>query len=165
MCRTDTKLVTQQLAHWFQLLGWPETIHIDGGSQYRGELYTFCEENYIVRELSSPYNPQSNGPAEAAVKNAKQLLTKCKEDHSDFQAALADWRNIPRADKSSPSQLIFGRRLKFKLPMLPSQCETINKLQRRNPNLRLKLKTNLTSDHRSASQADAASPRQPSLMA
>ena len=70
------------------------------------------------------------GLPEAAVKNAKQLLTKCKEDRSSFQAALADWRNIPRADKSSPAQLMFGRRLKkSKLTMLPSQREAINKVQ------------------------------------
>ena len=89
--------------HCFQLLGWPKTIRSDGGPRYRKEFDEFCEENDIEHELSSPYNPQSNG---LAVINAKQLLTKCKEDESSFQAALADWRNIPRADKSSPAQLM-----------------------------------------------------------
>ena len=125
--RTDTESVIKQLTHWFQLLGWPETIRSDGWPQYRKEFDDFCEENDIQHELSSPYNPQSNGLAEAAVKNAKQLLIKCKEDGTSFQSALSDWRNIPRADKSSPAQLMFGRRLKSKLPMLPSQREAINK--------------------------------------
>ena len=88
--RHDTESVIKQLTHWFQLLGWPETICSDGGPQYRKEIDDFCEENDVQHELSSPYNPQSNGLAEAAVKNAKQLLTKCKEDGSSFQAALAD---------------------------------------------------------------------------
>ena len=77
--RTDTESVIKQLTHWFQLLDWPETIRSDSGPQYRREFDEFCEENDVKHELSSPYNPQSNGLAEAAEKNAKQLLTKYKD--------------------------------------------------------------------------------------
>ena len=125
--RTDTTEIITQLSHWFQLLGWPMYIRSDGGPEFRREFDIFCAENDIIHELSSPYNPQSNGLAEAAVKNAKQLLIKCKQDKQDFQAALADWINIPREDKSSPAQLMFGRRLKSKLPCLSAHLTVVNR--------------------------------------
>ena len=52
----------------------------------------FCNENNIVHELASAYNPKSNGLAEAAVKNVKLLMKKWRmfgysfvrmEEHSE----------------------------------------------------------------------------------
>ena len=57
----------------------------DGGPQYRAELDAFCVRNIITHELSSAYNPQSNGLAEAAVKNVKQLLEKCSLEGECFE--------------------------------------------------------------------------------
>ena len=87
------------LSDWFNLLGWPQIIRSDNGPQFRSEFAEFCEMNEIKHETSSPYNPQSNGLAEAAVKNAKTLLTKCHMTKEDFQRALNHWRNFPREDK------------------------------------------------------------------
>ena len=63
------------LSDWFNLLGWPQVIRSDNGPQFRSEFAEFCEINEIKHETSSPYNLQSNSLAEAAVKNAKTLLT------------------------------------------------------------------------------------------
>ena len=72
--RTDTETVTGQLSSWFAEYGWPTSIRSDGGLQFRTEFSTFCQNNGIRHELSSPYNPESNGLAEAAVKNIKTLI-------------------------------------------------------------------------------------------
>ena len=112
------------LTDWFNILGWPESIRSDNGPQYRTEFEQFCNLNNIEHQTSSPYNPQSNGLAEAGVKNAKHLLTKCMQTGENFQRALSAWRNIPREDGSSPAEIMFGRKQRTKLPTLPSQLSS-----------------------------------------
>ena len=60
---TTTSSVLKTLSSWFNVLGWPRSIRSDGGPQFRGEFSSFCEKNKIKHELSSPYNPRSNGLA------------------------------------------------------------------------------------------------------
>ena len=76
--------------------------------------------------MSSPYNPQSNGLAENAVKSAKHLLIKCSNEKTDFQQALSFWRNVPRQSLPSPAEMLFGRRQKSCLPTLDNHHQTIN---------------------------------------
>ena len=57
------------------------------GPQLSGPFKQWCKENNIKHEVSSPYNPKSNGLAEAAVKNVKNIIAKCyntKEDVGKF---------------------------------------------------------------------------------
>ena len=113
---TTTSAVTKVLREWFMEWGIPSVIRTDGGPQFRSEFRDFCKKLSIEHELSSPYNPRSNGLAEAAVKNMKTLLKKCSYDKQDFREALLEWRNVPRADGVSPAQLFLGRRQKTNLP-------------------------------------------------
>ena len=73
--KTDTGAVIRKMTEWFNMLGWPRFMRSDGGPQYRSELDTFCSNNNIKHELSSAYNPKSNGLAEAAVKT--KMLSSC----------------------------------------------------------------------------------------
>ena len=77
-------------------------------------------------ELSSPYNPESNGLAEAAVKNMKSLVLRSKSKGENFHHALAAWRNMTRQDGTSPAQLFFGRRQRLGLPLLPEMLSQSN---------------------------------------
>ena len=72
--RTYMATLTSQLSSWFTEYGWPSYIRLDGGPQFRAKFSTFCQNNSIKHELSSPYNPESKGLAEAAVKNIKTLI-------------------------------------------------------------------------------------------
>ena len=72
--RLDTKAVILHLENWLNDFGWPTHIRTDGGPQFRSELEEFCAAHGIQLELSSPYNPESNGLAEAAVKNPKSIV-------------------------------------------------------------------------------------------
>ena len=124
LAKTNTTAVTNRLRSWFVDFGFPARIRSDGGPQFRGDFNAFCEENGIVHELTSPYNSQSNGLAEAAVKNIKTLLSKCMDTGEDFQLALSAWRNTPRADGFSPAQLFLGRRQRSPaFPTLPVHHE------------------------------------------
>ncbi len=72
---------------------------------------------------SSPYNPQSNGYAESAVKSAKSLVKKScpgkSVNGSEFMEALIKHRNTPRTDGMSPSERLFGRPMRTILPCHP----------------------------------------------
>jgi transposase InsO family protein len=112
--------VIKQLMRWFCDWGFPSSIRSDGGPQFRSEFAEFCSKYKIAHELSSPYNPRSNGLAESAVKNVKKILKKCLVTGEDHMIALAEFRSLPRADGFSPAQMLFGRRLRGLLPTLPS---------------------------------------------
>jgi hypothetical protein len=124
--RTATADVTKVLLRWFLDWGFPRTIRTDGGPQFRREFGQFCDKWSIEHETSSPYNPQSNGLAEAAVKNVKRLIKKTSTEDEFFHSLFA-FRNVPRADGFSPAQLFFGRRQRGVLPMLESSLGATDK--------------------------------------
>ena len=107
LSKTTTSAILIKLTNWFNILGWPDKIRTDGGPQFRSGFDDFCKSFYIHHELSSPYHPESNGLAEAAVKNAKNLLKKCNMTGQNFQRSLSVLRNMPRSDGPSPVQLLF----------------------------------------------------------
>ena len=72
-------------------------------------------------ELSSAYNPASNGLAEAGVKNVKTLLKKCMDSKECFETALAEFRIAPREDGFSPAELFYRRQVRGLLPELPKK--------------------------------------------
>ena len=119
LTKTTTSAILIRLTNWFNILEWPEKICTDGGPQFRSEFNDFCKSFYIHHELSSPYHPESNGLAEAAVKNAKNLLKKCELTWENFQRSLSVFRNMPRSDGPSPVQLFFRLPQKTNI-LLPS---------------------------------------------
>jgi hypothetical protein len=115
---TVTTTVIGRLESIFDDYGWPRRILSDGGPQFRTEFNTFCNQHFIEHILTSPYHAQSNGLAEAAVKNMKHLIIKI-DNFPVFIKALIHWRNVPRAnDDLSPAEMFFGRRLRTNLPTL-----------------------------------------------
>jgi len=117
---TSTDAITKVMHAWFAEYGHPMIIKSDNGPQFRGPFTAFCCSINAVQELSSPYNPASNGLAEAAVKNVKRIIVKCARTNADFPSAHAEFRNTPRADGFSPAQMFFGWRQRHSLPTLPS---------------------------------------------
>ena len=73
-----------------------------------------------MHQVSAPYNPKSNGLAEAGLKSVKNILRKCSTSGSDAEH-MYEWRNVPSSDGYSPAQLMFGRAQRTSLPSLPSQ--------------------------------------------
>ena len=90
------------LTSWFTDVGVPVTMTTDGGPQFKStDFNTFCAEWGITHNVSSPYNHQSNGAAEAAVKSVKHLVTKCTKNgnlnSAVFKEGLLELRNTPKA--------------------------------------------------------------------
>ena len=112
-----TKDVIDVLQTIFLDYGYPEKLRTDGGPQFRGEFEEYCKNAKIIHCLSSPYYPQSNGHAEAAVRQAKLLIEKVGYG-PEFKTALLDWRNTPLSDgRPAPSETMFGRILRHRLPL------------------------------------------------
>ncbi|NJL71582.1 MAG: DDE-type integrase/transposase/recombinase [Candidatus Competibacteraceae bacterium] len=118
--KTDTEAIAAILKGWFSQFGIPEYARSDGGPQFRSKFTDFCNELGIKHELCSAYNSQSNGLAEAAVKNVKRLLQKCKMTGENFDLCLAAFRTAPRSDSFSPADMFFGRKIRGHLPIHPS---------------------------------------------
>ena len=93
----------------------------EGGPQFCGDFPKFCTKHYISHELSSPYNPKSNGLAEAAVKSVKNILRKNYASGTDPATMLYEWRNMPRADG-----YYFSVGNSVLVPTLPSQIHPID---------------------------------------
>ena len=126
---TSTTNVLRQLKRWKTDYGAPVKLVTDNGPQFRSaEFQHFCKEWYITHVTSSPYNPQSNGIAEAAVKSIKYLLLKtvCNGniDSDAFQEGLLELRNTPRATGHSPAQLVFSRSMRGKIPSCPTRLDS-----------------------------------------
>ena len=64
----------------------------------------------------SPYNSKANGKVESAVKMAKNLFRKAREDKADPYLAMLDHRNTPAKGLLSPAQKLMSRRTKTLLP-------------------------------------------------
>ena len=60
-------------------------------------------------EVSSAYNPASNGLAEISCRQVKALLKKCKDENECFETALAEYRIAPREDGYSPAEMFYKR--------------------------------------------------------
>ena len=72
LSQLSTSAVLRAMEPIFQAFGYLHSIRSDGGPQCRSEFKT----HGIIHEVSSPYNSQSNGHVEAAVKNVKHALQK-----------------------------------------------------------------------------------------
>ncbi|TRY72232.1 hypothetical protein TCAL_14895 [Tigriopus californicus] len=121
----STREVVQSIKRIFACFGIPLRIRTDGGPQFSSaEFLQFCRDDCIQPVISSAFHPQSNGHAEAAVKMLKNLVKKHwisgRLDREGFDAALLEWRNIPREDGKSPAQWLFGFNLRTRIPSHPS---------------------------------------------
>lgn len=153
---TTSAAVISTLKSWFNEWGRPTAIRSDGGPQFRGEFKTFCEEWGIVHDDSSSYFAQSNGQAEAAVKNMKALVSKCRETKADFRVSLAEWRNVPRAEGFSPAQLFLGRRQRGVLPCLLPASPCSPDTRREAEQLRAKVRANAKTLHDAHARSHAS---------
>jgi len=109
---------------WFKTFGVPDEISADGGPPFQSSEYkSFLKTWDITARLSSAYYPQSNGRAEVAVKSMKRTLlgnidpTTGELDTEAATRAILAQRNTPtQQSKLSPSELVFGHKIRDHLP-------------------------------------------------
>ena len=80
------------------------------------------QEMRIEHRTSSPYYPQSNGLAESMVKVSKDLIEKAIQQKKPWFYYLEEKHSTPISSTiPSPSEILFGRKMRSNLTILPSQ--------------------------------------------
>ena len=116
---SSTKEVIKMIQGWFRTFGYAKRARHDDGPEFRDKFVAWLTQVGCKSEVSSAYNPASNGLAEAGVKNVKALLKKCLDGKECFETALAEFRIAPREDGFSPAELFYKRQVRGLLPELP----------------------------------------------
>ena len=100
--------VIKKLKAHFPRHGIPEQLVSDSGPQFAlRNFLKFSQEWDFEHLTSSPHHSQANGKAESSVKEAKQILKKCRKAESDTFLALLDHRNTPSMGiQISPAQYL-----------------------------------------------------------
>ena len=90
------------------------------------DMAEFCRRAKIDLEKASAGNPQSNGAAEAGVKQAKGIFMKARMEGCSQEEALFMMQATPRAPGSlSPMRLFHGREVR--IPQLPALSDLRDK--------------------------------------
>ena len=110
---TTSMGVIDHMKSIFSRHGYCDSLITDGGPQYSSEQFKqFMDDCQINHITSSPKYPLGNSEAERAVQTVKKILEK----NDDPYIALLNYRATPLANGLSPSELLFGRKLKTHLP-------------------------------------------------
>jgi transposase InsO family protein len=120
-----TDMLTETLTLIFSQFAIPRKLFSDGGPQFTSSKFLeYCKRWGISHETSSPHHPQSNGFAEAAIKQMKKIIrgtfipTKRQVDAESFGAGILLFRNTPCSPTDrSPAEILFGRQLRDNLPV------------------------------------------------
>ena len=126
----NTRELLKQLRVYIGTFGVMEELATDGDAVYVSkEAKSFFERFGIQHRVSSSYFPHSNQRAETAVKAAKRMLQDNTGpggvlDTDRFLAALLQHRNTPSSGLGmSPSEVVFGRKIKDLLPIKPGSLK------------------------------------------
>lgn len=116
---SSCEAIIPKLQMVFSCFGNPDEI-VSDNSPFKSEKFRqFCTQMDIYHDTSSPRHPQSNGQAESAVKVAKRIMQQ-----DDPMTALQAYRATPLvATGYSPAELMFGRKIRTRLPCLASKLE------------------------------------------
>nr|XP_037272794.1 uncharacterized protein K02A2.6-like [Rhipicephalus microplus] len=115
---SSAKAVVAAVKSCFARFGIPDVVRTDNGPQFSSkEFADFATAYRFCHETSSPRYPQSNGEVERMVRTVKDLLKKSPDPY----LALLAYRDTPGVSGVSPAQLLMGRRLQTRLPVLPER--------------------------------------------
>ena len=120
---STSSAVIKELRMIFSEFGKPQIFRSDNGPCYSSQEFRFFMQNWLVEHrTSSQHYPQSNGLAESMVKVSKNLIEKAVRQDLPWNRLLLDYRCTPISSEiPSPAEILFGRRLRSSISILPSQ--------------------------------------------
>lgn len=121
----------RELSTMFGRFGVPITMRADNGPQLGSEckeLKAFCKEFDIELVNTIPYWPQANGEVERQNRSILKRLRISQELGKDWRLELRKYLLAYHSTAHpttgwSPSELLFGRRIRNKLPTIPERKE------------------------------------------
>ena len=120
---STSSAVIKELGMIFSEFGKPQIFRSDNGPCYSSQEFRFFMQNWLIEHrTSSPRYPQSNGLAESMVKVSKNLIEKAVRQDLPWNQLLLDYRCTPISGEiPSPAEILFGRKLRSSISILPSQ--------------------------------------------
>ena len=124
MKSTTAEKTISNLKVMFARHGNPLTIHSDNGPQFISETFAdFCKTIGVEHCKVTPRWPQANGEVErqnrSLLKRMKIAQAEGKDWKEEILAYLAAYRANPHPSTGkSPAELLFGRKIRTKMPQL-----------------------------------------------
>ena len=127
----------------------------DNGPQFSASTFAkFAEEYGFTHITSSPKFPQANGEVERAVQTVKNLLKKAQDPYK----ALMAYRATPLESGLSPAELLMGRKIRTRLPVLPAHLVPdwpyLDQFREKDGKLKARQKANFDTRHAAKSLPD-----------
>ncbi|CAB4005564.1 uncharacterized protein K02A2.6-like, partial [Paramuricea clavata] len=151
---TKASTVIPKLDKIFATHGIPSIVKSDNGPPFNGEEYRrYLETLGIKPEFSTPYWPQGNAEAERFMQPLGKALKTAHLQGRPWQQELSrfllQYRTAPHTSKGvAPSELLFNRTVKGKLPVLKKR-NVVNKHKQARANESKKQQYNkVYADHR-----------------
>ena len=114
----DIKCVIKALKPMFARHGIPSEITSDNVPFTSYDFLNFSSHYGFKYSPISPRDSNANGKAEMGVKIVKKLLKKAYDSGGDPYLALLNYRASPLECGKSPAQLLMGRNVRTRLPMI-----------------------------------------------
>lgn len=146
---TTSPAIIMHLKIIFARFGVPRELRTDNGPQFTSaEFGKFASEWGFKHITSSPHAHWSNGMAEAGVKILKNIINKSSEPILGLMA----YRSTPSVNGYSPSQLLFGRRIRTNIPIqidrLIPECPDLKIINEKEKQRKQKMASNFNKRHR-----------------
>ena len=128
---TKAEKVIKVLQNIFETHGLPKSIKTDNGPQFvAGEFKDCLKSLGIHHHLVTPRWPAANGEVErqnrSIMKRIRIAHAEGKDYKTELKRYLVSYRNSPHSiTGKSPAEMLFGRKLRGKLPQLSSVYDDI----------------------------------------
>lgn len=121
---TTSSVIINHLIEMFARLGIPKSIRADNGPQFSSqEFKNFCIDNNITLLHTPPYWPQANGEVENMNRSILKRLQIAHANKLNYKSELQKFTMMYNVTPhgttgKSPSELLFGRNIRDKIPSL-----------------------------------------------
>ena len=161
MRSTTSEKVIECLEKIFTTHGLPQSLRSDNGPQFRSEVFErYLVDNGIEHRKTTPLWPQANGEVErqnkSLLKRMKIAQAEGKEWKKEVRKYLVAYRSTPHTTTGvSPAELLFGRKMRTKLPELKEES-TESEMRDRDGEMKAKVKWYADTQKRNAQESDLA---------
>ena len=144
--RNTAEVAINSLKKMFATHGLPYTVTSDNGPHFVAEAFeTFLKDNGIKHRKITPLWPQANGEIERQNRSLLKRMQIAQVEGKDWKEAvqtyLVAYRNTPHPSTGvCPSELLFGRTLRTKLPGLREAARLDEEVRDRDQEKKIKMK-------------------------